>query len=142
MLYKYENSTDHRYFKINYLSILSVPDEGYSRTYLRQCKLYHFHDTSDTAKFKSFQEINANGFLWSDAGNLAPFLLKLKKDFQGDYQNIVQAVQTVAPYFHDFDLKKDENEVILRWHHKNDLEGSGFSAQTLSITLKVFFQSQ
>ena len=30
MLYKYENSTDHRYFKINYLSILSVPDEGYS----------------------------------------------------------------------------------------------------------------
>ena len=31
MLYKYENSTDHRYFKINYLSILSVPDEGYSR---------------------------------------------------------------------------------------------------------------
>jgi hypothetical protein len=43
--------------------------------------------------------------LWSDAGNLAPFLLKLKKDFQGDYQNIVQAVQTVAPYFHDFDLK-------------------------------------
>jgi len=31
MLYKYENNTDHRYFKINYLSILSVPDEGYSR---------------------------------------------------------------------------------------------------------------
>ncbi|CAC9655616.1 ABC transport protein, ATP-binding subunit [uncultured Gammaproteobacteria bacterium] len=108
------------------------PIVDYSRTYLRQCKLYHFHDTSDTAKFKSFQEINANSFLWSDAGNLAPFLLKLKKDFQGDYQKIVQAVQTVAPYFHDFDLKKDENEVILRWHHKNDLEGSGFSAQTLS----------
>ncbi len=86
------------------------PIVDYSRTYLRQCKLYHFHDTSDTAKFKSFQEINANGFLWSDAGNLAPFLLKLKKDFQGDYQKIVQAVQTVAPYFHDFDLKKDENE--------------------------------
>jgi len=104
----------------------------YSRQYLRQCKLYHFHDTSDTAKFKSFQDINANGFLWSDAGNLAPFLLKLKRHHRKSYKNIVQSIQTVAPYFHDFDLKKDENDVILRWHHKNDLEGSGFSAQTLS----------
>ncbi|CAB5502336.1 Gll1843 protein [Bathymodiolus thermophilus thioautotrophic gill symbiont] len=104
----------------------------YSKKYLRQCKLYHFHDTSDTAKFKSFQDINANDFLWSDAGNLAPFLLKLKRNYPKDYQNIVQSIQTVAPYFHDFDLKKDENDVILRWHHKNDLEGSGFSAQTLS----------
>ena len=26
----------------------------------------------------------------------------------------------------------NSSEVILRWHHKNDLEGSGFSAQTLS----------
>ncbi|OIR25101.1 AAA family ATPase, partial [Bathymodiolus thermophilus thioautotrophic gill symbiont] len=104
----------------------------YSKKYLRQCKLYHFHDASDTAKFKSFQDINANDFLWSDAGNLAPFLLKLKRNYPKDYQNIVQSIQTVAPYFHDFDLKKDENDVILRWHHKNDLEGSGFSAQTLS----------
>ncbi len=104
----------------------------YSREYLRQCKLYHFHDTSDAAKFKSPQDIEANDFLWSDAGNLAPFLLKLKKDYQQDYKNIVQAVQTVAPYFHDFDLKEDKNDVLLRWQHKNDLEGAGFSALTLS----------
>ncbi|OJA03056.1 hypothetical protein BGC33_01440, partial [Bathymodiolus thermophilus thioautotrophic gill symbiont] len=29
------------------------PIVEYSKKYLRQCKLYHFHDTSDTAKFKS-----------------------------------------------------------------------------------------
>ncbi len=104
----------------------------YSKEYLRQCKLYHFHDTSDTAKFKSPQDIEANDFLWSNAGNLAPFLLKLKKSHQQDYKNIVQAVQTVAPYFHDFDLKEYKNDVLLRWQHKNDLEGAGFSALTLS----------
>ncbi|WP_246260791.1 AAA family ATPase [Candidatus Ruthia endofausta] len=103
-----------------------------SRDYLKQCKLYHFHDTSEKAKFKSPQDIDNNDFLWSDAGNLAPFLLGLKKDFNDDYQNIVQAVQTVAPYFHDFDLKKDNKDVLLRWQHKNDLEGAGFSANNLS----------
>jgi predicted ATPase len=101
-------------------------------SYLKQCKLYHFHDTSEKAKFKSSQDIDNNDFLWSDAGNLAPFLLRLKKDFNEDYQNIVQAVQTVAPYFHDFDLKKDNKDVLLRWQHKNDLEGAGFSANNLS----------
>jgi hypothetical protein len=27
----------------------------YSKTFLRQCKLYHFHDTSSSSGFKSFQ---------------------------------------------------------------------------------------
>jgi hypothetical protein len=43
-------------------------------------------------------------FLDSFATNLAPFLYKLKTDFISDYQNIVSAVQTVAPYFQDFDF--------------------------------------
>nr|BAW82253.1 chromosome segregation protein SMC [Calyptogena nautilei symbiont] len=76
-----------------------------SRGYLEQCKLYHFYDTSEKAKFKSSQDIDNNDFLWSDAGNLAPFLLR---------------------------LKKDNKDVLLRWQHKNDLEGAGFSANNLS----------
>lgn len=108
------------------------PIVQYTKKYLQKCKLYHFHDTSDTAKFKSPQDINHNEFLWSDAGNLAPFLLKLKKDHNSDYKNIISAVQVVAPYFHDFDFKEDKIDVTLRWHHKENLEGASFSTQTLS----------
>jgi predicted ATPase len=104
----------------------------YSREYLQQCKLYHFHDTSSTAKFKSSQDINANRFLSSFAENLAPFLYRLKNEFTYDYQNIVQAVQTVAPYFHDFDFSINGENILLRWQHKNDLSNLGFSAQVLS----------
>jgi predicted ATPase len=104
----------------------------YSREYLQQCKLYHFHDTSSTAKFKSSQDINANRFLSSFAENLAPFLYRLKNEFTYDYQNILQAVQTVAPYFHDFDFSINGENILLRWQHKNDLSNLGFSAQALS----------
>jgi predicted ATPase len=104
----------------------------YSREYLQQCKLYHFHDTSSTAKFKSSQDINANRFLSSFAENLAPFLYRLKNEFTYDYQNILQAVQTVAPYFHDFDFSINGENILLRWQHKNDLSNLGFSAQVLS----------
>jgi len=108
------------------------PIVEYSREYLKQCKLYHFHDTSSTAKFKSFQNIGENKFLDSFASNLAPFLYSLKNNFSQDYKNIVQAVQTVAPYFQDFDFNIQDENVLLRWQHKNDLSNLGFSAQTLS----------
>lgn len=105
---------------------------NYSREYLEQCKLYHFHDTSSNAKFKTWQDINANKSLGGFSENLAPFLYKLKKDFNNDYQNIVSAVQTVAPYFQDFDFNIESESILLRWQHVNDLSNLGFSAQTLS----------
>jgi predicted ATPase len=58
----------------------------FSKTFLRQCKLYHFHDTSSAAGFKSFQDMGKNKFLDSFATNLAPFLYKLKTDFISDYK--------------------------------------------------------
>lgn len=103
-----------------------------SKKYLNQCKLYHFHNTSEKAKFKSYQDIELNKFLDSFALNLAPFLYRLKNEFPKDYQNIVQAVQTVAPYFQDFDFNLTGEKIILRWQHTNDLSNLGFSTQTLS----------
>ncbi len=103
-----------------------------SKKYLTQCTLYHFHDTSPSAKFKSYQDINNNQFLASFAENLAPFLYKLKKDFNDDYQNILSTVQIVAPYFQDFDFNIQGENILLRWQHTNDLSNLGFSAQSLS----------
>ncbi|MDC9727652.1 MAG: AAA family ATPase [Candidatus Thioglobus sp.] len=104
----------------------------HSRDYLKQCKLYHFHDSSPSAKFKSYQDIGANQSLSSFAENLAPFLYRLRDEFNVDYQNIVSAVQTVAPYFQDFDFNIKGDNILLRWQHVNDLSNRGFSAQSLS----------
>jgi predicted ATPase len=103
------NSKDESSMKHNVQRIVE-----YSKTFLRQCKLYHFHDTSSAAGFKSFQDIGKNKFLDSFATNLAPFLYRLKTDFSSDYQNIVSAVQTVAPYFQDFDFNIEGENILLR----------------------------
>jgi hypothetical protein len=60
------------------------------------------------------QQIKRHSF----AANLAPFLYKLKTDFISDYQNIVSAVQTVAPYFQDFDFNIEGENILLRWQKK------------------------
>ncbi len=97
--------------------------------------IYHFHNTNKTAGFKKYQKIFDCDFLRSDAKNIAPFLYRLKEEFNQDYLQIVQAIQTVAPYFHDFVLKpigdKNDGTILLRWQHKNDLDNV-FSANQLS----------
>lgn len=97
--------------------------------------IYHFHNTNKTAGFKKHQKIFDDDFLRSSAKNIAPFLYHLKEEFNQDYLQIVQAIQTVAPYFHDFVLKprgdKNDGSILLKWQHKNDLDNV-FSANQLS----------
>lgn len=99
--------------------------------------IYHFHNTSKTAGFKKRQKIFDCDFLRSDAKNIAPFLLRLQKNYKKDYKNILQTIQTVAPYFKDFVLRpigdKNDGTILLRWKHKNDFElDEDFSANQLS----------
>ena len=41
---------------------------------LNRCRVYHFHDTSSTARVRQYCYIGDNRWLMPDAGNLAPFL--------------------------------------------------------------------
>ena len=81
-------------------------------------RVYHFHDTSDTASVKQTHGINDNESLSTDARNLAAFLFMLRRDHERHYNAIVRAVRMVAPYFDDFILRPDpENErsISLEW---------------------------
>ncbi len=92
---------------------------------LKSWIIYHFHDTSDTAKVKDFNSISNNISLDMDAGNLAAFLYKLKKTSDINYSGIVKAVQMVAPYFRDFYLRPDpfdESKIRLEWLGKENEE--------------------
>ena len=57
-----------------------------------------------------------------DAGNLAAFLLRLRKENgESVYQRIVTTIRLIAPFFDDFDLEPtgpNKNDIILNWREK------------------------
>ena len=85
--------------------------------YLQDWKVYHFHDTSDTAKVKAAYSIHANDRLMAQGENLAAFLYGMRDSVA--YKHIVSTIQRVAPFFHDFVFQPEPNDLIrLRWKHK------------------------
>lgn len=87
-------------------------------------KVYHFHDTSDTAGVKRQSSVHDNDFLRMDASNLAAFLLRLKSEFPSVYQQICKTIRLAVPFFDDFVLKPttlptEEQQVRLLWKQKD-----------------------
>jgi predicted ATPase len=90
---------------------------------LRQCKVYQFHNTSETARIRQTWDATHNRYLLEDAANLAPFLLRLKIDENKSYHRIVETIRQIAPFFEDFILEPYNGRILLRWRERNsDLE--------------------
>ena len=101
----------------------ALPKPGTSRAaehvarYLQDWKVYHFHDTSDTAKVKVAYSIHANDRLMAQGENLAAFLYGIRDTIA--YAHILRTIQRVAPFFQDFIFQQEPNDLIrLRWKHK------------------------
>ncbi len=93
----------------------------YTLPIMRRWRVYHFHDTSDSAKVKQAHRINDNEYLREDGGNLAAFLYRLKKNHASHYKRIVKTIQMVAPFFGDFYLRPspdNEDYIQLEWTEK------------------------
>lgn len=85
---------------------------------MRSWRLYHFHDTSQSALVKQVHGINDNEYLRDDARNLAAFLYRLKNHHEKHYRRIVKAIQLVAPFFGDFHLRPsvdNKEKIQLEW---------------------------
>jgi len=94
-------------------------------------QIYHFHDTSDTAKVKQSASIYDNEHLRPQAENLAAFLFAIQSTEQ--YRKIVQTIQRVAPFFQDFILKPEKTapeHIRLRFQHRGT--DAYFDANALS----------
>ena len=79
-------------------------------------RVYHFQNTSRTAALMRAQNAVDNESLWADAGNIAPFLLRLREEQNPHYKRIVSHIQQAAPFFGDFKLKPDaQGKVQLLW---------------------------
>ena len=92
------------------------------RHLLNHCRVYHFHDTSPTARVRQYCYIANDRWLMPDAGNLAAVLYKLRNEDNGSaYHPIVSTIRLIAPFFADFDLEPTgpgKKEIILNWREK------------------------
>lgn len=85
---------------------------------LSNWRVYHFHDTGDSAPTKQPCEINDNMFLRGDGSNLPAFLYLLKTNHPKHYQSIRETIQMVTPFFDDFILRPNpqaKNQIQLEW---------------------------
>lgn len=88
---------------------------------MRSWQLYHFHDTSDSAKVKQMGDIHDNLFLRPDASNLAAYLYLLRETEPDSYRNIVEVIRMAAPFFGDFILRPsplNPDKIRLEWQER------------------------
>jgi predicted ATPase len=83
-------------------------------------KIFHLHDTSDTAGVKRLGALHDNAYLRPDASNLAAFLYRLAQEHPHSYQQIRKVIQLAIPFFDDFVLKPQklptaEEQIRLLW---------------------------
>lgn len=102
-------------------------------------RVYHFHDTSSTAKVKQESDINDNRGLRRDAANLASFLYLLQEKHYEHFERIENTIRLIAPFFDRFQLEPlelNKEKIKLEWKHSGSDEY--FNANHLSDgTLRV-----
>jgi predicted ATPase len=96
----------------------------YSYASISSWKVFHFHDTSDTAGVKRKGALQDNKYLRSDASNLAAYLYRLKKQHFNVYNQIRKVVKLAIPFFNDFvlepeEIRPDEYLIQLMWQQEN-----------------------
>jgi len=106
--------------------ILEYAEQGnttakFFRHLLNNCRVYHFHDTSPTARVRQYSYIEDNRTLLHDAGNLAPMLLHYQREQPNVYRRIVSTIRLIAPFFGDFVLEPsglNQKDVLLNWREQ------------------------
>lgn len=106
---------------------------NYTVPAMKKWRVYHFHDTSESALVKQLHSFEDHDYLRPDARNLAAFLFFLKEHYNSCYQQIVKTVCLVAPFFGDFRFRKNSDnpdKIELQWTERG--EDVPFKAHHLS----------
>lgn len=114
--------TGHQETRIAESADMGEPVAKTFRYFLNRCRVYHFHDTSQTARVRQYCYVGDNRWLMHDAGNLAALLYRLRNENKGAaYRPIVNTIRLIAPFFDDFDLEPTgagKKDIILNWREK------------------------
>lgn len=104
------------------------------KEYLESYKVYHFQDTGISSPLRSRANINDNRMLREDGSNLPAYLYYFQEKHPKTFKRIEKTIQSVAPFFDQFDLKPaalDEEQILLEWKEKEHQE-TYFNANHLS----------
>ena len=88
---------------------------------LRSCRLFHFHDTSANAAIRDSSFLEANRFLYPDAGNLASMLYLFEKQHPTAFRRISSAAKQMIPAFDSFLLEPsrlNDKRIFLKWFQR------------------------
>ena len=102
----------------------NVPEMPKSQGYLSTFNwtVYHFHDTSSSARVKLTGQLHDNQYLRQDASNLAAYLYMLRQAHEDIYDQVVKTVRLAIPFLDDFVLDPEihnSNSIMLKWRHKD-----------------------
>ena len=101
--------------------------------FLTNWRVYHFHDTSDSAGMKKYSSLADTRFLFEDASNLASFLYVLQAGSPDFYDRIVKTIQLVIPFFKNFVLRPNAlNAETIRLEWQDKFSDKIFTASSLS----------
>ncbi|GJH07548.1 AAA family ATPase [Caballeronia novacaledonica] len=108
-------------------TLKSLVDAAFAST-----RVYHFHDTSATAKVKQLHSRDDTLRLKNDGSNLAAYLQMLRVGHPAQYETIVRTIRLAAPFFDDFvDRPHASTRIQLEWLEKGDPD-TPFNAHALS----------
>ena len=110
--------------KHRYESSSKGSEADYCYSSIASWKVFHFHDTSDTAGVKRWGSVQDNDYLFSDASNLAAYLYHLSSEHPQVLKQIRRTIQLAIPVFDDFvfkprELETQEQQINLQWRQKN-----------------------
>ncbi|WP_414443212.1 AAA family ATPase [Burkholderia sp. 22PA0106] len=99
---------------------------------IKSWRIYHFQDTSETAKVKQPHARNDTLRLKVDSANLAAYLHMLRTKHASHYRLIVETIRLIAPFFSDFVHRDDDAATIeLEWTEQGNPD-TPFKAHMLS----------
>ncbi len=96
-------------------------------------RVYHFHDTGQTARVKQSVRVDNNRSLDTDAANLAAILYVLRETHPDHYNLIESTIRQIAPFFDGFvlqPLRANKEMIKLEWRERGS--DDYFDAHSLS----------
>jgi predicted ATPase len=87
-------------------------------TLLQKVIVHQFHDTSEGSRIRQKWSIEESRWLKYDAGNLAPFLYRLREQHPKYYARILETMRLILPFFAEFELKPEFGKLLLAWRER------------------------
>lgn len=99
-------------------------EADYCYSSIASWKVFHFHDTSETAGVKRWWPVQDSDYLRPDASNLAAYLYRLSTEHPEAFEQIRRTVQLAIPVFDNFvlkprELRTQEQQINLQWRQKD-----------------------